>query len=143
MSPKTKADSESQDKKPAGRPARKRRVEDVWTPRLAREGFTQISNYFLANYTTLGLSGSEPLLLIHLLRYKWGKDEKPFPKYATLASLMGLHHRRVRAIMSSLEERGFIKRIERRREHDRSDSNQFDLSPLFQKLEELLTRNKK
>jgi len=141
MSPKTASDSQA--KEPSGRPARKRRVEDVWTPRLAKEGFTQISNYFLANYTALGLSGSEPLLLIHLLRYKWGKDEKPFPKYATLAGLMGLHHRRVRAIMSSLEKRGFIKRIERRRENDRSDSNQFDLAPLFQKLEELQMRNKK
>ena len=119
---------------------RGRRIEGVWTPRLAKEGFTQISNYYLEHYTELGLNGSEALLLIHLVRYKWGKDERPFPKYATLARLMGLHHRRVRAVMSSLEKRGFVRRIERRRPNDRSESNQFDLAPLFERLESLLSK---
>ena len=121
-------------------PSRKRkgRMEEVWTPRLAAEGFTQVSNFFLDRYAELGLNSTEVLVLIHLIRYKWTKDDCPFPKYATLANRMGLHHRRVRAIVSSLERRGFLKRIERRRTNDRSDTNQYDLAPLFTRLEILM-----
>lgn len=116
---------------------RKGRVAEVWTPELAKYGFTQVSNFFLDHYADLGLNRTEALLIIHLIRYRWTKDNHPFPSYATLATLMGLHHRRVRAVVSSLEQRGFLQRIERRRASDRSDTNQYDLSPLLAKLDAL------
>ena len=38
-------------------PSRKRkgRMEEVWTPRLAAEGFTQVSNFFLDRFHDFGL----------------------------------------------------------------------------------------
>ena len=102
------------------------------TPLLAENGFTAVPALFLSYYHELKVSSSEAMLVIHLLSFKW--DEKnPFPRVALIAERMGMTETAVRQHARSLEKKGLIQRIPRI-----GTSNEFDLTPLFAKLESIL-----
>lgn len=123
-------DTETQPPKPvADRPARE--VWRRWTPKLVADGWTPVSDYFLESYRRLGLTTSEAMLVIQILRHKW--DEKPpRPSFKTLALRMGITDTAVRGHARELERKGCIRRIKRI-----GKSNQFDFGPLFDSLERL------
>ncbi len=102
-----------------------------WTPNLMSDGFTPISNAFLEHYAQIGITSPEAMLLIHLISYKW--DEKhPYPKFSRLAAKMKISETAVRAHARHLEEKQLLRRVKRP-----GTTNQFDLAPLFRKLEEV------
>lgn len=103
-----------------------------WTPLIAAKGFAPIPSVFLEHYSRLQITISEAMLLVHLHQFKWTKDA-PFPSVARLARLMGCSPRNIRKLCSSLESVGLIKRVERE-----GMSNQFDLSGLYAKLEDII-----
>lgn len=106
-----------------------RNVGQRWTPALANEGFTPISSAFLEHYGRIGITSSEAMLIIHLMSHKW--DEKhPFPRFARIAARMDISETAVRGHARSLERKGFLHRIKRP-----GRSNEFDLQPLFDRLE--------
>lgn len=119
---------------PNGEPVRL--VRDVarrWTPRLTRDGWTPISDYFLESYHKLRppLTSLEAMLVIHLMRHKW--DEKhPRPAFKTLAKRMGITDTAVRNHGRNLEKKNYLRRIKRV-----GQPNHFDLAPLFEALERL------
>ena len=115
-------------------------ISDRWTEDILSWGFAPIANVFLDNYTLMGMTNMEALVVIHLMRYKWDKNH-PFPSYGTLSEKVGLHHRRLRQIVKDLETKGFLKRIERRKPLH-SQTNLFDLTPLFDSLEEVIRMGK-
>ncbi len=108
----------------------KRALSERWTPLIATTGFTAVAGAFLENYAKLNITPSEAMLLIHLVSFKWTK-EAPFPSVSRLAKLMGCSERNVRKLCHSLESVGLIKRVGRE-----GTSNRFDLSGLYEKLEE-------
>jgi DNA replication protein len=113
---------------------KRNRVAERWTPKLAGTNHTPVVNAFLTSYAKLGISQAEAMFILHLMSFKW--DEKaPFPSNRLMAERMGIQVRRVRAIAQSLEDKNLLRRNERRRERDRSETNTFDLKPLFEKLE--------
>jgi hypothetical protein len=73
-------------------------------------------------------SDKDRLLIIELLSYKWTRANC-FPSVETLATRLGWNERTVQRVASSLEKRGFLRRIPRRLR-----PNEFDLSGLFEKL---------
>lgn len=101
-----------------------------WTEAIASDGFTPVPAAFLEHYAALGISSSEAMFLIHLLSHKWDKNN-PFPGFARIAARMGMTETAVRGHARKLEKRNLLKRILRP-----GKSNEFDLKPLFQKLEE-------
>jgi DNA-binding MarR family transcriptional regulator len=103
------------------------------TPELAAHGFTAVPTTFLENYHSLDVTSAEAMVIIHLLSYKWDK-RNPFPRLALLAKKMGLTETSVRSHTRKLEEKKLLRRISRP-----GHSNAFDLTPLFAKLEEVLT----
>ena len=111
-----------------------RRVARRWTPDLIVEGFTPVSDMFLEHYSELGLTSTEAMLIIQLMKHKWDK-EHPYPSFGTLARRMGMTPTSVRNHARNLEKKGCLRRI-----HRQGSTNQFDLTPLFHKLEQL--RNK-
>jgi len=122
-------------RKPKQEDAKKRKwdVASRWTPRLVEGGFTVISDYFLENYARLEppISAVEGMFIVHLMKFKWDQAH-PFPKFALLAAQMGMKESGVRACARKLQGKGYL---ERRLRGGRS--NEFDLTPLFAKLEEL------
>lgn len=95
-----------------------------------------VTRAFLEAYPRLHITASEALLLINLLAYK-GRKEHAHPSIATLARRLGVEPRTVRNLARKLENRGLLVRIIRRQGHGRAQTNLWDLSPLFQRLEEL------
>lgn len=112
------------------------RVAAVWTPTLVQRGWVPVTRAFLEAYPRLHITASEALLLINLLAYK-GRKEHAHPSIATLARRLGVEPRTVRNLARKLENRGLLLRIIRRQGHGRAQTNLWDLSPLFQRLEEL------
>lgn len=120
-------------RKTLGAEPRNFEVENRWTHALVEDGFTAVSNYFLENYARLQpkLTPVEAMLVVHLMKYKWDQN-MPFPRFSVLAEQMGMHESGVRTCARKLEAKGCLKRNQRG-----GQPNQFDLTPLFSKLEAL------
>ncbi len=101
-----------------------------WTPTLIADGFTPIPSAFLLHYAELGISSHEAMLIIHLMSFKWD-EKKPFPRFARIAERMKISETATRGHARSLEKKGLLRRIKRP-----GRSNEFDLTPLFRKLEQ-------
>lgn len=98
----------------------------------AKRGWTPVARIFLRNYTAMGISSDEAMLVIQILDFAWGKNHMPFPKVETLASFMGLHAKTVRTYIKNLRDKGFLQtRLRNGR------SNEYDFSPLFARLRQL------
>lgn len=113
------------------------RVAARWTQKILRDGFTPVANFFLDHYSEIGVTSTEAMFLIHLVRFK--RDEgHPWPSYRVVSQKMGIHDRRARQIARSLEDKKLLVRIGRRDQETRKwHSNEFNLSPLFEALEEV------
>jgi len=109
-----------------------RTIGNRWTPRLAADGWTPISNLFLKNYPRLGIRPVEALFIVHLMSFKWN-NKAPFPRYTLLAENMGVTPTAVRSYARSLERKGLLVRRARI-----GSSSRFLLQPLFDKLHTLL-----
>ena len=113
--------------------AKARKPADRWTPALVKEGFTPVSNFFLAHYHDLKpeITHGEAMLIIQLMSFKWDAD-MPYPSYKTLAKRMLLKDAQARSLARGLQRKGYLRR------HVRMNMpNRFDLTPLFRALEEL------
>lgn len=130
---KRATNSPAKEKKPSGRVD----VQELWNKELKDTGWTNICNGFLDNYAQLGISDPEALLVIHLIRFKRGRDH-PWPSYKRLGKIMQKDARTVRKLAKGLEDKGFLRRIFRPGADERSQTNLFDLTPLFQALTQRL-----
>jgi DNA-binding transcriptional regulator YhcF (GntR family) len=72
-----------------------------------------------------------------VLSYWWFADQMPFPSKRKIAVAIGCTEKTVQKTMARLEKLGFVTRIERRKDQDRSDSNVYDFSPLIAQLKPL------
>ncbi|MCB9949857.1 MAG: helix-turn-helix domain-containing protein [Planctomycetaceae bacterium] len=106
-----------------------RKIARRWTAKLAAKGFTPVCDYFLENYDRLNLTNTEAMVIIHLMSYKWDSS-KPFPSIGRLASRMGIGETAVRGHIRRIEQKGCLVRNFRT-----GNTNEFDLTPLFEKLE--------
>ena len=85
-------------------------VRDKWGQALDPAGFQAFPNLLLTQQQTLGLSNTDLVVLLHLNRRWWTRDEDPFPRPARIATQMGIHRRSVERCLKRLEEKGLIKR---------------------------------
>jgi hypothetical protein len=86
--------------------------KEKWAPELERDGYVQVSTFFLENYFRLKpyeLTHGEAMFVIHLMQHKWGTDA-PFPSYKTIAQRMGVSTKTVRRMAASLQLKKYIKR---------------------------------
>ena len=115
-----------------------RDVKKRWTPKLAK-AWTPVSDVFLKSYSTLSppMTTLEAMFIVQLMTFKW--DEKqPFPGFKTIGRRMGVTDTSARKYARSLEKKGYLRRIMRE-----SQTNRFDLEPLFEVLEERLAEDAK
>lgn len=110
-----------------------------WSPEVISLGYTAVPDILLTHMGSLGLSPTELVLLLQLLRYWWTFEKLPFPSKRKLAQAIGCSEKNVQKVMKGLEERGFVLRLQRRRDCDcnRSESNLYSLDPLVAKLRAL------
>ena len=104
-------------------------------PELLQAGYLVVPSDFLRYYSQLkpdSLTHGEVLLVLHLMDFKWDQAA-PFPSYATLARRMGVTTKMARRYARTLEQKGFLRRMRRG-----GYTNLFDLTPLFDKLLEVV-----
>lgn len=105
-------------------------IADRWTPAIAARGYTPAANAFMENYAALEITNSEAMFLMQLMYHKRSK-KMPYPKFAVIAKRMGITPTAARNHARSLQAKGFIKRVFRS-----GSTNQFDLKPLFDAIEQ-------
>jgi hypothetical protein len=100
-------------------------------PELFDKGYVAVPVRFFDLYAQLkpySLTVGEAMFVLHLMQFKWD-DEAPFPGYKRIATQMGISHKMARTHAKSLETKGLLKR-----EIRVSQTNRFDLTPLFDAL---------
>lgn len=126
-------DKVEQDSSTAGTLKARRSIVERWggNPTIVdEEGFVPVPTAFLKYHAVLRprLKAAEAMFVLQLMTYKWDK-QAPYPGYKTLAQRMGVSEVYARKIARALEEKGYLHRKVRV-----SQTNQFDLQPLFEKL---------
>lgn len=104
-----------------------------WNYNLEYMRFTQVPNVLLECQGHLKLKDGELLTLIHLISYWFGDKSKIYPSINTLKKFSGKSYPTIQKRLKNLEDKGFLKRI-----HQFGTSNQYDLTPSVQRLEEHL-----
>jgi hypothetical protein len=113
--------------------AKRRTYSARWKHELLfKKGYVVVPTAFLRHYAALTphcLTSGEALFVLHLMEFKWDEDA-PFPGYKTLAQRMGISHKMARRHAQSLDQKKFLKREVRT-----GQTNKFDLTPLFDRLQ--------
>jgi hypothetical protein len=109
-------------------------LNDKWGADIIGHGFTAVPDVMLAHMGELGLTPTEFVVLLQLMRHWWMPGHWPFPSKRTIARAMGVSDKNIQKVIGRLEARGLLKRIARKRAADGNDSNVYDLSPLILKL---------
>ena len=129
-------------KKETGAKPSKNDINQRWGSTIANLGWTAIPNILLERQQALRLNSLDLNILMILLKHAWKADDKPFPTKRVIAELVGRDPSTVRKAIQRLEEKGFIKRLTQMRNYGQT-ANQYDLSGLKEKLQELAESEKK
>lgn len=117
-------------------PAPKQRSNETkWGKAIIKAGWTCIPNILIRRQKTLGIDSVDLNILLHLLTYWWEDENLPHPSKETLAKAIGVNASTIQRHIRRMEAGGLLRRIERRREGDRNDTNLYDLTPLREILE--------
>lgn len=104
--------------------------EKKWGVELLKAGWTMLPNTIFMRQRALGLDSLDINILLILLSHWWHAENLPFPSKKTIADAIGCDASTVRRRIQAMEAAGFIKRIERRHDNDRSNTNQYDFTGL-------------
>ena len=120
-------------------PRRSNLPVERWSEPLLIAGFVPVARTFLRHYARLvpGLTPAEAMFVIHLIDFKRDRNP-PYPSYKRLAGYMGVGDKMVRIYARRLQEKGYMRRIVRV-----AKPNLFDLTPLFDSLERLISKPEK
>lgn len=114
--------------------ARSPRQDDKWGEAAIGAGFTLLPNHFIGINEFVDeerqLSPTEMFVLLQLLSAWWAAERLPFPSKATVARRTGLSPRQIQRAMTALEQKGYVRRVERFNEARGRMSNYYDLAGL-------------
>jgi DNA-binding transcriptional regulator YhcF (GntR family) len=114
------------------KPTKKYSIADQWgeTVGIFKAGFLSVPTRFLRGYalTKPSLSTEEAMFLLQLMTFKWGVDQ-PYPSLPRIGRMMGVSARTASRYASTLEKKGYLKRVQRE-----GTTNQFDLTGLFERI---------
>lgn len=100
-------------------------------------GYTQMPSILFWGQNKLELKPDEFNVLLQLVSHWWTRDHNPHLSKETIGRRMGKSSRMVQRHLTTLENKGLIKRVERYKVHRGQDSNGFDLKGLVKKLREI------
>jgi hypothetical protein len=111
--------------------------EQKWGLEVMKLGFSIVPSLLLRAQKRLSLNPTQLAVLLQLADYWWDAERKPFPSKQALSDRLGISPRQVQRYIADLEEMKLVKRIERRALHKGKLSNQYDMSGLVKRLQEL------
>jgi len=108
-----------------------------WGKAVLGLGFCVIPSLLLRGQARLGISPVQLVILLHIIDHWWYAEQLPFPSKASIASRCNLSPRQVQRYLTELEDRGYIKRVDRFVDHKGQQSNYYDLTGLVAQLKKL------
>ncbi len=115
----------------------RRRAEDKFGSRVLKHGYTMLPNLLLSAQGRLDISPMAFNVLVQLIGHWWEADRNPYPAKQKIATRMGKSPRQVQRYLTELEKLKLIERIERFTGQKAQTSNEYNLSGLVEKLNQL------
>jgi hypothetical protein len=110
-------------------------LKEKWGWKILTHGFTAVPNILLATMGAQKCTPMEFCVLVQLMRYWWRAGEWPHPSVGRLAEDIGCGPKTVRRAINGLVKGQIIERTQRRRAHDRSETNIYSFAPLVNQLD--------
>jgi hypothetical protein len=104
---------------------------------ILRGGIAPVPATLYFYQAELGLSPQEVWFIGYILAHKWDED-LPHPSLVKMAERVGLSSRQLHRIKGSLTAKGLLTCVPRRQAAGGKDSNGYDFSDLFGRLESLI-----
>lgn len=121
---------------------RKRTIETVvtWGSKILDEGFTMVPNVLIENYKRIGISDTQILIMIAIMRFSF-RGRQPYPSQKTIAEITGFTTRTIITAINRLKMKGYMtvtkRYIHRTNENPQRTSNKYNLKGLMLKLDSL------
>jgi len=103
---------------------------DKWGKAVIDLGFCTVPSLLLQAQGRLGVSAEQFNILMQLADFWWDANDPPHPSKDTLATRVRMSPRQVQRHLTTLEKKGFLKRIERFRGKKNQTSNGYLLTDL-------------
>jgi DNA-binding transcriptional regulator YhcF (GntR family) len=109
-------------------------LDQKWGKDTMEANYTVLPSALIRGQARLKINATELAVLVHLIDHWWKADEMPWPSKKTLAERLGVGVKTIQRAMAHLEEEGLIKRNPRFNRTGARTSNEYDLTPLVQRL---------
>lgn len=100
-------------------------------------GFCITPSMLMKAQARIGLNPVQFNIVMQLLDQWWAAERRPWPSKATIAERMGMSPRQIQRQIAEMEGAGLLQRIGRTRPGKGKTSNEYDLSGLVKKMQEL------
>jgi DNA-binding MarR family transcriptional regulator len=115
----------------------KGKVDDKWSPKVMKFGFTVLPNLLLQAQAKLKISPVQFNVLVQLFHHWWDADKYPFLSKETIATRIGKSPRQVQRYITELEKKGLVARQARFNGRKAQTSNIYSFEGLITKLKAL------
>ena len=112
-------------------------TEKKWGKKVIALGFCIVPSLLLKAQRRIGLNPSQLAVLLQLLDHWWESERRPYPGKKLLAARLGISPRQVQRHIADLEQAGLVRRTPRVGVHGGKLSNEYDLSGLVARLQQL------
>lgn len=109
-------------------------TERIFSRNVTKHGYVALPNILVRGQARLGLTTTQFNILVQLLSYWIDPKRPPFPSKKELAARMGLNPATVRINIAKLEERGLVRREQRKTLSGDWNSNVYHLDGLVDAL---------
>lgn len=115
-------------------PEDQRTLNKKWSKTTLDANYTIVPRALLRGQARLGINANDLAVLIHLLDHWWQAEAMPWPSKKTIAERLSVNEKTVQRAMKRLEDANLIQRNERYHNTGGRTSNEYDLSPLVERL---------
>ncbi len=112
-------------------------TEKKWGKKVVALGFCIVPSLLLKAQRRIGLNPSQLAVLLQLLDHWWESERRPYPGKKLLADRLGISPRQVQRHIADLEQAGLVRRTPRVGSHGGKLSNEYDLTGLVRRLQQL------
>jgi len=132
----TTAPEEAAESAKPAKPESEKVLRKKWRTSLDA-GWTVIPSALIRGLPKLHIGAGELAVLIVLIDIWWAPDNMPWPSKKLMAERLGVSQKTIQRSLAALQREGLIVSEWRYRAGGGQTSNQYDLSPLVAKLEEI------
>ena len=111
-----------------------RTLSQKWGKEVMAANYTVIPCALLRGQARLRIGPSALAVLVHLIDHWWRPEAMPWPSKKTIADRLGVSAKTVQRAVVELAEAGLLARKKRYHKTGGRTSNEYDLSPLVERL---------